>query len=46
MGKNQLGEMEYPSQSKEESEMQFLGAISEMREWSLYVSKANHSVSQ
>ena len=29
-----------------ESEMQYLDAISKMREWSLFVSKANHSISQ
>ena len=29
MGKNKLGEMQQPSQSTEESEMQCLGAISE-----------------
>ena len=28
------------------SEMQYLGPISEMIEWSLFVSKANHSTSQ
>ena len=26
--------------------MQFLGAISKMTEWSLFISKANHSISQ
>ena len=29
-----------------ESEMQYLGAISKMTGWSLFISKANHSVSQ
>ena len=29
-----------------QSEMQYLDAISKMTEWSLFVSKANHSVSQ
>ena len=29
-----------------ESEMQSLDAISEMTEWSLFISKANHSISQ
>ena len=29
-----------------ESEMQYLDAISKMREWSLFVSKANHSISR
>ena len=28
------------------SEMQYLGAVSKMTEWSLFVSKANHSISQ
>ena len=32
--------------NKRESEMQYLSAISKMTEWSLFVSKANHSVSQ
>ena len=29
-----------------ESEMQFLDAVSKMTEWSLFVSKANHTKSQ
>ena len=29
-----------------ESEMQYLDAISKMTEWSLFVSKANHSIPQ
>ena len=29
-----------------QSEMQYLDAISKMTEWSLFVSKANHSISQ
>ena len=32
--------------SKKESEMQYLDAISKTTEWSLFVSKANHSISQ
>ena len=32
VGKNSLEEMEYPSQSTKESEMQTLGAISKMTE--------------
>ena len=32
--------------NKRESKMQYLSAISKMTEWSLFVSKANHSVSQ
>ena len=29
-----------------QSEMQYLDAISKMTEWSLFISKANHSISQ
>ena len=29
----------------EKSEMQYLDAISKMTEWSLFISKANHSIS-
>ena len=36
MGKNSLEEMEYPSQSTRESEMQYLGAISKMTEGKLF----------
>ena len=32
--------------STKESEMQYLGAISKMTEWSLFVSMANHSITQ
>ena len=38
-------EMEQPSQSTKESEMQYLG-VSKKTEGSLFVSKANHSISQ
>ena len=31
--------------SQQESEMQYLDAISKMTEWSLFISKANHSIS-
>ena len=31
---------------KKESEIQYLDAISKMTEWSLFISKANHSISQ
>ena len=31
---------------KKESDMQYMDAISKMTEWSLFVSKANHSISQ
>ena len=41
VGKNPLEEME----STKESKMQYLDAISKMTEWSLFVSKANHSIS-
>ena len=34
------------TQSTKESEMQFLSAISKMTEWSLFVSKASHAISQ
>ena len=44
VGKNPLEEMEWPSWSEKESEMQYLDAISKMKEWSLFVSKANNSV--
>ena len=37
VGKNPLEE--------QESEMQYLDAISKMTEWPLFVSKANHSIS-
>ena len=33
-------------QGQQEFEMQYLDAISKMTEWSLFISKANHSVSQ
>ena len=46
VGRNPSEEMEYPSWSTKESEMQYLDAISKTTEWSLFVSKANHSVSQ
>ena len=45
VGKNPLEEMEEPSQSTNKSKMQYLGAISKMTEWPLFVSEANHSVS-
>ena len=32
--------------SQQESEMQYLDAVSEMTEWSLFISKANHSIAQ
>ena len=43
--KNALQQMEEPSWSTKESEMQYLDAISQMTEWSLFLSKANHSIS-
>ena len=45
VGKNPLEDMEKPSQSTKESEMQYLHAISKMTEWFLFVSKGNHSIS-
>ena len=36
VGKNPLEEMEYPSQSTEESKTQYLDAVSKMIEWSLH----------
>ena len=44
-GRNPLEEMESPSWSTKESEMQYLDAISKTTEWSLFASKANHSIS-
>ena len=44
VGRNPSEEMEQPSWSTKESEMQYLDAISKMTEWSLFVSKANHSL--
>ena len=41
-----LREMEWPSWSTEQSEMQYLDAISKTTESSLFLSKANHSISQ
>ena len=41
-----LEEMELPSWSTKKSDMQYLGAISKTTEWSLFISKANHSISQ
>ena len=45
-GRNTSEKMEWPSWSTKESEMQYLDAISKMTEWPLFVSKANHSISQ
>jgi len=45
-GRNPSEEMEWPSWSTEESEMHYLDAISKTTEYSLFVSKANHSISQ
>ena len=46
VGRNPSEEMEWPSWSTKESEMQCLDAISKMTERSLFISKANHSISQ
>ena len=45
-GRNPSDETEWPSWSTKESEMQYLDAISNMTERSLFVSKENDSVSQ
>ena len=41
-GRNPSEEMESPSWSTKESEMQYLDAISKTTEWSLFISKVNH----
>ena len=46
VGRNPLEEMELPSGSTKESEMQYLGAISKTTESSLFISKANPSISR
>ena len=45
VGKNPLEEIE-SHHGQQKSEMQYLDAISKTTEWSLFVSKANHSISQ
>ena len=45
VGKNPVEEMEKPSESTKESEMQYLGVISKMTMISV-ISKVNHSISQ
>ena len=45
VGKNPLKKWSNPY-SQQESEMQYLGAVSKTTEWSWFVSKANHSTSQ
>ena len=44
--RNPLEEMKWPSQTTEESKAQYLGEISKTTEYSLFISKANYSVSQ
>ena len=44
-GQESSEEMEWPSWSTKESEMQYLDAISKMTERLSFVSKANHSIS-
>ena len=44
--KNPLEEMEWPSESTKEPEMQYLGASSKTTESFQFVSKANYSTSQ
>ena len=46
LGNNPLEEMEKPTWSTKESEMQYLGAISKTIEGSWFISKASHSISQ
>ena len=46
VGKNPLEEMEQPLESTKESKTQYLGAISKVTEWSVLISKANHSILQ
>ena len=46
VGRNPLEEMEYALRSTKESEMQYLDAISKITEWSLFISMANHSISE
>ena len=46
VGRNPSEEMEWPWWSTKESEMQYLDVISKTTEWSLFISKANHSISQ
>ena len=45
-GKNPLEEMDWSSYSPKEYEMQYIGAVSKMTEWSWFVYKADHSTSQ
>ena len=45
VGRNPLEEVEYPSWLTKESKMQYLDAISKTTECSLFISKANHSIS-
>ena len=46
VGKNPLEEMEQTSESTKESEMQYMGAVSKTTEQSLFISEANHLISQ
>ena len=46
VGKNPLEEMEYPSQSTKESEMQYLGAFSKTTKLSPLISKVSHLKSE
>ena len=45
-GQESLGRNGVAKRSTKESKMQYLDAISKTTEWSLFVSKANHSISQ
>ena len=46
LGKNPFKEMGEPLESTNDSEMQYLCAISKMTEWICFISKANHSTSR
>ena len=46
VGKNPLEEIGYPSWSTKEFKMPYLGTVSKMTEWSLFIYKANHSILQ
>ena len=44
--KNPLEETHWSSESREEIKIQYLDTIPQVTEWSLFVSKANHSIYQ
>ena len=45
-GKESLRKKRSSPHSQQESKMQYLGAISKMTEWTIFLSKANHLISQ